>query len=160
MSGRCRVCGRRLVSEKWAALGVGPVCARATGVIAPAPPRPFRTGTASPTAPAPAPGQTTIPIQEPLMFDHPAEPGTAPAPLPPELVNAIVRDETSPYFPSRITVFCDGCGTEVTGEYMVSAEQTSSERLEGARAHCRSLGWSCTPETGDHCPNHTTTKEN
>jgi hypothetical protein len=76
-----------------------------------------------------------------------------PAPLTPETVSAILRDPDSPLYPSRITVFCDDCGVQNTGEYMVSTEQTSTERLEVARAHLRTQGWQC-DETGDFCPEH------
>ncbi|MFJ6561886.1 hypothetical protein ACIQMV_18895 [Streptomyces sp. NPDC091412] len=74
-------------------------------------------------------------------------------PLTPEVVSAILRDPDSPLYPSRITVFCDDCGTEATGEYMVSAEQNSLERLEVARAHLRAQGWQC-DRSGDYCPEH------
>ncbi|MFD4263960.1 hypothetical protein ACFWR9_41750 [Streptomyces sp. NPDC058534] len=83
----------------------------------------------------------------------PDQPGTAPAPLPPALVSAILRDADSPLYPSKIVVFCDGCGTEVAGEFMVSTEQTSAERLEVARAHFRTQGWQC-DRSGDYCPAH------
>lgn len=71
--------------------------------------------------------------------------------LTPEIVSAILRDPDSPLYPSRITVFCDECGTEFTGEFMVSEEQNSAERLEVARAHMRTQGWQCDDE-GDFCP--------
>ncbi|MFJ1869932.1 hypothetical protein [Streptomyces chartreusis] len=86
----------------------------------------------------------TIPYQ-------PDEPGNAPAPLPPAIVSAILRDPDSPLYPSQIGVFCDDCGTEVSGDYMVSTEQTSAERLEVARAHLRTQGWVSTA-AGDFCP--------
>ncbi|MFC9700887.1 DUF6011 domain-containing protein [Streptomyces sp. NPDC056943] len=56
MSIACRVCGRRLRSRRYAAAGIGPVCARKT------------TTTVSPDATAPRPtvehchGQTAIPL--------------------------------------------------------------------------------------------------
>ncbi|MFF8910196.1 hypothetical protein [Streptomyces olivaceoviridis] len=80
---------------------------------------------------------------------------TAPAPLPPALVSAILRDPDSPYYPSKIVVFCDECGTESARDYMVSTEQTSAERLEVARRHLRAEGWQC-DATGDFCPEHRT----
>ncbi|MFE4051210.1 hypothetical protein [Streptomyces sp. YIM B13518] len=76
-----------------------------------------------------------------------------PSKLTPETVSAILRDPDSPLYPSRITVFCDDCGTEATGEFMVSAEQTGTERLEVARAYLRTKGWQC-DYSGDFCPNH------
>jgi hypothetical protein len=72
-------------------------------------------------------------------------------PLTPEVVNAIVRDPNCPLYPSQIGVFCDRCGTEVLADYMVSSEQTKSERLEVAREHLRGRGWRC-DEDGDICP--------
>lgn len=76
-----------------------------------------------------------------------------PQPLTPEIVSAILRDPDSPLYPSRICVYCDDCGTQFTGEYMVSEEQTSAERLEVARSHMRTLGWQCN-EFGDYCTEH------
>lgn len=83
----------------------------------------------------------------------PGRPGDQPAPLPPAVVSAILRDPDSPLYPSKIVVFCDDCGTEVAGEFMVSTEQTSAERLEVARAHFRGKGWQC-DQSGDYCPEH------
>jgi hypothetical protein len=71
--------------------------------------------------------------------------------LPPEVVSAILRDEGSPLYPSKIAVYCDECGTEVARDYMVSTGQPRSERLEVARAHLRGNGWRC-DEHGDFCP--------
>lgn len=78
--------------------------------------------------------------------------------LTPEIVSAILRDPDSPLYPSRICVFCDDCGAEFSGEYMVSEEQTSAERLEVARAHMRTKGWQC-DQDGDFCPEHSTTPD-
>ncbi|MFM9681131.1 hypothetical protein [Streptomyces brasiliscabiei] len=78
---------------------------------------------------------------------------TAPQPLTPEVVSAILRDPDCPLYPSRICVFCDECGDEFTGEFMVSEEQTKTERLEVARAHMRAQGWQC-DRSGDYCPEH------
>jgi len=83
----------------------------------------------------------------------PDQPGTAAAPLPPFVVSAILRDPDGPLYPSKIVVFCDDCGTEVAGEFMVSTEQTSAQRLEVARAHFRTQGWQC-DRSGDYCPTH------
>ena len=76
--------------------------------------------------------------------------------LSPDEVNAIVRDMDDPRYPSRITVYCDECGTEFTGEYMVSAEMTSMQRLGVARKHLAdNEGWRYDPATGeDFCPTH------
>lgn len=80
----------------------------------------------------------------------PTEPGTIPA----EAVNAIVRDMDDPRYPSRIGVYCDRCGVTHTGEYMVSTEMSSNERLAVARKHLSEAeGWQC-DDTGDFCPAH------
>ena len=79
------------------------------------------------------------------------------APLTPETVNAIVRDMDDPRYPTQITVYCDryGCETERTGEYMVSTEMDSEERLAVARKHLvQNEGWEHTAEGDDFCPVH------
>lgn len=81
------------------------------------------------------------------------DPTTTPGTMPPDMVNAIVRDMDDPRFPSRIAVFCDECGFTESGEYMVSEEQSKAERLEVARAHLRKSGWQC-DEDGDFCREH------
>lgn len=63
---------------------------------------------------------------------------------------ADLSDDTSPY-PSRIGIFCDGCGAEVLADYLVAFDATREQRYEVAREHLRGLGWSCT-EAGDLCP--------
>lgn len=78
-----------------------------------------------------------------------------PAPLTPDVVNAIVRDMDDPRYPSQITVFCDHCGIEDTGDYMVHDGMTRSERLTVARAHLvESKGWEHTDDGDDFCPAH------
>lgn len=79
-----------------------------------------------------------------------------PTSLTPDQVNAIVRDMDDPRYPSKITVYCDDCGTENTGEYMVSTEMTSMQRLAVARNHLTAnKGWRHDPSTGeDFCPAH------
>lgn len=75
--------------------------------------------------------------------------------LPPDMVNAIVRDMDDPRYPSKITVYCDHCGTQHTGEYMVSAEMTPTERLAVARNHLvQNEGWEHTDTGDDFCPEH------
>lgn len=75
--------------------------------------------------------------------------------LTPDQVNAIVRDMDDPRYPSQITVFCDHCGTEFTGEFMVSEEMTSTERLAVARRHLvQNEGWEHTDDGDDFCPEH------
>jgi hypothetical protein len=54
-------------------------------------------------------------------------------------------------YPSQISVFCDGCGTTVTRDYVVSETMSRPERLEVARASLRGEGWRC-DESGDWCP--------
>lgn len=77
--------------------------------------------------------------------------------LSPDTVNAIVRDMDDPRYPTQITVYCDryGCTVEHTGEYMVSTEMTSEERLAVARRHLvENEGWQNTEEGDDFCPEH------
>jgi hypothetical protein len=75
--------------------------------------------------------------------------------LTPDEVNAIVRDMDDPRYPTRITVFCDHCGVENTGEYMVSAEMSPGERLDVARTHLvQNEGWEYTDDGDDFCPTH------
>lgn len=55
-------------------------------------------------------------------------------------------------YPSRIGVFCDECGKDVSYDYVVHDGMTKSERFGVARAHLsENEGWSCTEE-GDLCP--------
>ncbi|WP_069769745.1 hypothetical protein [Streptomyces sp. LUP30] len=80
--------------------------------------------------------------------------------LTPDVVNAIVRDMDDPRYPSQITVFCDHCGVENTGEYMVSAEMRSRERLAVARQHLvNNEGWEHTDDGDDFCPTHAGSSE-
>jgi hypothetical protein len=82
-----------------------------------------------------------------------------PAPLTPDVVNAIVRDMGDPRYPSRITVFCDHCGVENTGEYMVSTEMSPTERLAVARNHLvQNEGWE-SDDGDDFCPEHAGSSE-
>jgi hypothetical protein len=75
--------------------------------------------------------------------------------LTPDEVNAIVRDMDDPRYPTRITVFCDHCGTEHTGEYMVREGMTSTERLDVARQHLvNNEGWEHNEYGDDFCPTH------
>ncbi|MFE3381366.1 hypothetical protein [Streptomyces anulatus] len=83
------------------------------------------------------------------MSDQPAQP------LTPEIVSAILRDPTSPLYPSQITVFCDHCGIEATGDYMVSADMSSTELLAVARKHLvDNEGWQHDDMGDDFCPEH------
>ncbi|WP_329215110.1 hypothetical protein OG352_06045 [Streptomyces sp. NBC_01485] len=78
-----------------------------------------------------------------------------PPPLTPEIVTAIVLDPDSPLYPDQITVFCDHCGVENTGEYMVSEDMTRTERLAVARQHLvQNEGWEHTGDGDDFCPTH------
>lgn len=84
-------------------------------------------------------------------------PNQTPATLTPEIVSAILRDPDSPHYPTEITVFCDryGCTTEHTGDYMVSTEMDSEERLAVARQHLvDNEGWEHTEDGDDFCPEH------
>lgn len=59
---------------------------------------------------------------------------------------------TGEKYPCGICVFCDECGTEARGDYIVTDEMTSVQRLTVARADLSArLGWSCS-EAGDFCP--------
>ena len=85
------------------------------------------------------------------MTDPNATPGT----MPPDMVNAIVRDMDDPRFPTQITVFCDHCGTERTADYMVHEDMTKAERLAVARKHLvEHEGWESTDDGDDFCPAH------
>lgn len=78
-----------------------------------------------------------------------------PQPADPEIVSAILRsDDTGPdaLYPTRIGVFCDGCGLVEEGEYLVSDRMDQRERFEIAPKRLRAIGWSC-DEHGDLCPN-------
>ncbi|WP_063803523.1 endonuclease VII domain-containing protein [Streptomyces silvensis] len=85
--------------------------------------------------------------------------GQVSAPLPPELVSAILRDPDSPYYPSQITVVCDHCGAEDTSDYMVREDMTPTERLGVARMHLvDTKGWEHDARVGDDfCPVHAST---
>jgi hypothetical protein len=75
--------------------------------------------------------------------------------LSPDEVNAIVRDMDDPRYPTQITVFCDHCGTEFTGDYMVREGMTSIERLAVARAYLvAEKGWEHTADGDDFCAEH------
>ena len=85
------------------------------------------------------------------MADQP----TTPAQLTPDEVKAIVRDMDDPRYPTQITVFCDHCGVENTGDYMVREGMTSTERLAVARKHLvDNEGWEHTDDGDDFCPEH------
>lgn len=83
------------------------------------------------------------------------DPNTTPGTMPPDMVNAIVRDMDDPRYPSKITVFCDHCGLKNTGQYMVSEDMTGEERLAVARQHlAQNEGWEHTDDGDDFCPAH------
>jgi hypothetical protein len=69
----------------------------------------------------------------------------------PDFVNAVVRGDVPGVMPTCITVFCDVCGVEHTGDYLVGEDDPSAVRLGYARAHMREQGWRC-DERGDLCP--------
>jgi len=80
---------------------------------------------------------------------------TTPQPLTPEIVTAIVRDMDDPRYPTRITVYCDHCGVQNTGEYLVREDMTSRERLAVARRYLvETEGWEHTADGDDFCPAH------
>lgn len=72
--------------------------------------------------------------------------------LPVDMVNAIVRDMDSPLYPCQITVFCDTCGVENSGDYIMHEGMSQGERFGFARLHLvLNQGWEC-GEKGDFCP--------
>ncbi|MFF9894933.1 hypothetical protein [Streptomyces longispororuber] len=80
--------------------------------------------------------------------------GQALAPLPPEFGPAIPSKD-SPYYPTQITVVCDHCGAEDTGDYMVREDMTRAERLAVARQRLvETKGWESTADGDDFCPEH------
>jgi len=58
-------------------------------------------------------------------------------------------------FPCQVAVFCDVCGHEERGDYLVREADPQEARFETARAFLRTQGWRC-DENGDYCPNHNT----
>lgn len=58
-------------------------------------------------------------------------------------------------FPCSIAVFCDACGREERGDYLVREIDTQDTRFELARRFLRAEGWRC-DDTGDFCLDHTT----
>lgn len=85
------------------------------------------------------------------------DPNTTPAPMPPDMVNAIVLDESDPRYPTQITVFCDrwGCGAENISDYLVHEFMTEDQRLGVARTHLAEIyGWEHTADGDDLCPQH------
>ncbi len=66
-------------------------------------------------------------------------------------LRAVLTDMENPYYPNKITLFCDECSKEVSVEVVVTDADSSVTRLEMGRAYLRSLGWR-TDETGDFCP--------
>ncbi|WP_424862123.1 zinc finger domain-containing protein [Streptomyces sp. MMS24-I29] len=62
---------------------------------------------------------------------------------------------TGQRFPCGITVFCDHCGAETRGDYIVTDAMTKAQRLDVARNHLRNnAGWSG-DENVDYCPDCT-----
>lgn len=85
----------------------------------------------------------------------PCQPDVEPTPLTPDQVNAIVRDMDDPRYPVQVTVFCDHCGVENTGDYMVHEVMTKADRLTVARRHLvANEGWEHTADGDDFCPEH------
>ncbi len=66
-----------------------------------------------------------------------------------------MTDQPAETYPSQITVFCDHCGTEWTGDYLVTDLMTRDERLAVARQHLvTNEGWEHTNDGDDFCPAH------
>ncbi|WP_327710068.1 hypothetical protein OG912_16965 [Streptomyces sp. NBC_00464] len=58
---------------------------------------------------------------------------------------------TGQKYPCGLGVFCDSCGTEFRGDFIVTDTMTKAERLEVVRAHVRTaLRWQCN-SGGDFC---------
>ena len=69
----------------------------------------------------------------------------------PDFFSRFTTPEGCESFPSQITVFCDACGKEDTGDYVVHTGMESEERLAVARAHLiEDAGWKC--DGLDLCP--------
>jgi hypothetical protein len=68
-------------------------------------------------------------------------------------VSEAIRNGTGT--PVQIGIFCDtdDCEHEVLADYLCPPDAEQPERFEIARAHLRTLGWTC-DEHGDHCPQH------
>lgn len=66
-------------------------------------------------------------------------------------LRTVLTDMDNPYYPNKITLFCDECGKEVSVEVVVTDADSSVTRLEMGRAYLRSLGWRA-DEAGDFCP--------
>lgn len=59
---------------------------------------------------------------------------------------------TGQRYPCGLGVYCDSCGTEFRGDFIVVDTMTKAERLEVVRNHVRTaMGWQC-DATGDYCP--------
>lgn len=62
-------------------------------------------------------------------------------------VNAIIRDPDNPLFPCPIVVFCDRCGVQSRGDFMVTEGTPSAQRLSFARKDLVDRnGWQCAEE--------------
>lgn len=62
---------------------------------------------------------------------------------------------TGQKYPAQITVFCDHCGHERTGDYIVTDTMTRAERLAVARKHLvANEGWEHADDGDDFCPEH------
>ncbi|MFI1161397.1 hypothetical protein [Streptomyces sioyaensis] len=78
-----------------------------------------------------------------------------PTAVTPEELSAILRNPDNPLYPTQITVFCDHCGLEHTGDYLVSDGMNSTDRLAVARKHLvENEGWEHDKFGDDFCPEH------
>lgn len=60
---------------------------------------------------------------------------------------------TGQKYPCGIVVCCDRCGEERRGDYIVTDDMTSEQRLTVARKHLNdNEGWNCGDLLGDLCP--------
>ncbi|MFF1416530.1 hypothetical protein [Streptomyces sp. NPDC058280] len=60
--------------------------------------------------------------------------------------------QTGQKYPCGLGVYCDACGTEFRGDFIVTDTMTKPERLDAVRNHVRTTqGWQC-DAAGDFCP--------
>ncbi len=61
-------------------------------------------------------------------------------------------------FPCEVAVFCDVCGHEERGDYLVREVDPQETRFEIARKALCAQGWRC-DDSGDFCPTHNTIRQ-
>lgn len=77
---------------------------------------------------------------------------STPVPADPDFVLADQVNARRVIMPCQLTVFCDCCGTEHTGDYLVGEDDDAATRFGYARRHLTEhQGWRCDAR-GDFCP--------